>query len=104
MKIKNRASLIAACCLILFGSIAVFADDPPPPWMKQAASGSVPAYDKDVSAVVLHTEKQVTLNSDGKLITVENHAVKILNNEGRGHAVARSFYYVSSGKIRELNA
>jgi len=87
--------------LLLCG--AVFADDPPS-WLRQAASSSLPAYDNKTEAAVLLDEQHVTLGTDGKLVTVENFAVKILNKEGRRYAVARAFYLVSSGKIREINA
>ena len=75
-----------------------------PNWMRQAAAGGVPTYEKNVKAVVLHNEQQITLGSDGKLVTTENRAVKILTREGRKEAVAAALYLVSAGKIREMNA
>ena len=75
-----------------------------PNWMRQAASGGVPTYEKNIKAVVLHNERQITLSSDGKLVTTENRAVKILNREGRSKAFARAFYLVSSGRVREMTA
>lgn len=82
------------------GSAALAADVPA--WMRQAASVGVPGYEKNVPAVVLHDEQQVTLDSQGRLVTVENFAVKLLSSEGRGYAVARAYYLVSSGKIRDI--
>ena len=73
-----------------------------PVWMRGAASAGIPTYDKNVPAVVLHDEQQVTLGADGRLVTIENYAVKLLNNEGRNYAVARAYYLVSSGKVREM--
>ena len=73
-----------------------------PAWMRQAASVQIPAYENEVPAVTLLNEQHVTLGSDGKLVTVENYAVKLLNKEGREHAIARAFYFVSTGKIREI--
>ncbi|MEQ1761701.1 MAG: DUF3857 domain-containing protein [Pyrinomonadaceae bacterium] len=91
--------------ITLFCSAAIaMADSQPPAWMKQAAAVTVPTYKKDVSAVVLFEEQQVTLGSDGKLVTVENYVVKVLNREGRDQAIARAFYLVSAGKIREIQA
>jgi len=105
MRTKTRnTKLIVAGILILAISGIIFADDVPPPWMTQAARGGTPTYDKDVPAVVLHNEQQVSLSVDGKLVTVENMAVKVLSREGRGHAVARAYYLVSSGKVREITA
>ena len=83
---------------------AAYADSQPPAWMKQAAASSVPSYPKDVPAVALHQEQQVTLGSDGKLVTVENYAVKLLSRDGWYAAVARAFYLVSAGKIRSIEA
>jgi hypothetical protein len=76
----------------------------PPAWMKTAAAAAVPTYAKDVPAVDLHDEQQVTLGTDGKLVTTENYAIKMLNREGRSFAIARAFYLVSAGKIREIEA
>ncbi len=102
MKITSRLIFLAAA-LATFATIAV-ADSQPPAWMKQAAASSVPSYPKDVPAVVLHQEQQVTLGSDGKLVTVENYAVKLLSRDGRNTAIARAFYLVSAGKIRSIEA
>jgi transglutaminase-like putative cysteine protease len=74
-----------------------------PSWMRHAASGSVPSYEKDVPAVVLHDEQQVSFDGNKKLVTTENYALKILTREGRGLAIARAFYLVSSGKVRDID-
>ncbi len=86
-------------------SINAFAvSDSPPSWMRQAASANLPNYEKDVPAAVLQNEQQVTLENGGKLITTENYAVKILTREGKNFAVARAFYLVSAGKVRDMDA
>lgn len=95
--------LVFAGFLTVFLSGIVLAD-PPPGWMRQAASASVPSYEKNVQAVVLHNEQQLSLSSDGKLVTTENRAVKILTREGRREAIADVIYLVSAGKVRELSA
>ena len=88
--------------MVLAFSTTAFAGETPPNWLRQAASVQVPGYEKDVPAVVLYDEQQVTLGSDGKLTTVTNYAVKLLVREGKGFAVARAHYLVSSGNIREI--
>ncbi len=101
---KNRRSqiiLLAVCFIFSFAGHAR-GDDSPPSWMKQAASSALPGYDREVSAVVLHNEEQVTLGGDGVLVTTEHYAVRILSREGRKHAIATALYLVSSGKIREI--
>ncbi|MEK7723695.1 MAG: DUF3857 domain-containing protein [Acidobacteriota bacterium] len=95
--------LITLILLCLFASLSIFAGDDAPAWLRQAAAIQPPIYEKNVNAVVLHKETQVTLDSDGKLSTTENYAVKILSREGRNEAVAIAFYLVSTGKIREIN-
>jgi transglutaminase-like putative cysteine protease len=78
-------------------------DSAPPGWLRSAASVTVPSYDKNVKAVVLYNEAQVTFEN-GNLVTTENRAVKILTREGKREAVALAYYLVSSGKVREMNA
>jgi Domain of Unknown Function with PDB structure (DUF3857)/Transglutaminase-like superfamily len=86
---------------ILLISLKAFADDVPG-WMRQASGITPPAYDKKVKAVVLHNEQSVTLDADGKLVTVENYAVKILTREGRENAVGIAFYLVNFGRVRDM--
>ena len=84
-------------------SINIFADESAPNWLKQAAAINPPTYAKDVPGVVLHDSQEVTLDGEGKLVTTENYAVKILTREGRGLAAARAFYLMSFSKVREIN-
>ena len=105
MRSTNRFCLVFVWSLLLVSGVTVMAapDDQPPGWMRQAASATIPAYEKDVPAVVLHDEQQVTLSGDGKLVTVENYAIKLLTRQGRNYAVARAFYLVSAGKVKDIN-
>ncbi|MGH7784627.1 MAG: DUF3857 domain-containing protein, partial [Candidatus Binatia bacterium] len=98
-----RHLVLPILILALFASYA-FASDDIPGWMKQSASVTVPTYEKDVPAVVLHDEQQVTVGNDGQIVTVDNYALKILTRDGRGLAVAHGFYLVSSGKVRDIEA
>ena len=54
--------LIGSFSLILLLGAPVFAGDEAPAWLHAAASISVPGYEKDVPAVVLHREQHVTVN------------------------------------------
>ena len=87
-------------CMLFTSAFAI--GDSVPGWLRQAASVKPPVYEKDVPAVVLLDEQQVTLGSDGKLVTTQNYSIKILTREGRGLAVAHAFYLVSAGKIRDM--
>ncbi len=102
MKLTFRA--ICLLSLFLTAAFTGLGGDEPPTWVRQAASVKLPAFDKEVPAVVLHKELQVTLDSEGKLITVENYAVKVLSREGKRIASADALYLVSSGKVREIEA
>ncbi len=95
--------LVLFSLLLVVGSGSVLADDAPS-WLKQTSSMSIPGYEKDVPAVVLHDEQQVSMGSDGKLVSTTNYAVKLLTREGRRLAIARAFYLVSAGKVRDIDA
>jgi Domain of Unknown Function with PDB structure (DUF3857)/Transglutaminase-like superfamily len=95
--------LIACLGLTLLMGATAFADEPPP-WLKQAASKELPAYGKEVRAVVLHDEARKTVGDDGKIVTITWWAVKILSREGRGYARASDSYITGSGKIKDMRA
>jgi hypothetical protein len=88
---------------LLLVATPVLADDTPP-WVQQAAAIKVPAYDKDVSAVVLLDESLTSINSDGRVNEVNNHAVRILRREGRGYAIGQVGYVPETGKVKEFRA
>jgi len=96
--------LLIAGCVILGASPLVFAGDDVPSWLRQAAAQEVPAYDKDVQAVVLVNEQRVTVSADGQVSTERTFAVRILTHEGRGNAVAAVPYLTDSGKVRDMHA
>jgi hypothetical protein len=97
-----KPRLFAILALLLLTSPAL-ADDTPV-WVQQAAAVKVPAYDKDVEAVVLIDESQTSINSDGRETEVFNHAVRILRREGREYAVGQVGYVPDSGKVKEFRA
>ena len=80
------------------------AADEPPSWLRQAASLSLPSYDKETKAVTLLDETKVTVGDDGKVTTYTMHAVKVLNREGREEARARAVYNTDSEKVKEIKA
>ena len=105
--IAARAALALAAllgALLWWPQTAVRAGDDPPAWLRQAASATLPAYDKDVPGVVLWDESRVTVDDSGRVITTNLHAVKILTREGRDAAIAREVYNTDSGKVREMRA
>lgn len=96
--------LIYTAFLTILISTSAFADGTAPAWLKQAAAVQPPAYDKKVSGVVLLDSEEVTLNSESKLVTTRNYAVKVLTREGRDLAIASTFYLMDFSKVSEINA
>jgi Domain of Unknown Function with PDB structure (DUF3857)/Transglutaminase-like superfamily len=98
-----KAQLFRTLLILLLLATPVLADDTPP-WVQQAAAIKVPTYDKDVSAVVLLDESLTSINSDGRVNEVNNHAVRILRREGRGYAIGQVGYVPETGKVKEFRA
>ncbi len=98
-----KPQLFRTLLLLLLVATPVLADDTPP-WVQQAAAIKVPTYDKEVSAVVLLDESLTSINSDGRVNEVNNHAVRILRREGRGYAVGQVGYVPETGKVKEFRA
>lgn len=89
--------------VVLIAVSQAVADDPPS-WLRQAAAVTPPTYAREVAGVVLLDEQNTTVSSDGRLVSTENYAVRLLTREGRNLAIARTFYLVSSGRVREIKA
>ena len=98
-----KPQLFRTLLLLLLVATPVLADDTPP-WVQQAAAIKVPAYDKDVSAVVLLDESLTSISSDGRVNEVNNRAVRILRREGRGYAAGQVGYVPETGKVKEFRA
>lgn len=106
MKKKIKA-LLPGLLTVLFLAVPATASvpgDETPAWVQQAAAIKVPAYEKDVPAVVLIDEQATTVDSDGRTTEVFNFAIRILQREGREYAVARAGYNPESGKIKDFKA
>jgi len=90
--------------LALLAPAAVFAGGDAPQWLQKAAAVKAPSYDKEIQAVVLVNDQQVTVSADGRVTTVQTFAVRILTHEGRTYARAVIPYLTDGGKVRELRA
>ena len=75
-----------------------------PTWLQQAMQAKPPGYEKDVKAVVLYKDEHVTLDSSGKLLTVDNYAVKVLTREGRREAAGVAFYLSNFSQVTDMQA
>lgn len=83
---------------------AALAGDEAPGWLRQAASQPAGTYDKEVPAVVLVDDEQVSIDGGGTQVSTQNFAIRVLTREGRRLAVAQALYLVSSGRVRDLQA
>jgi hypothetical protein len=107
---RTNLFALSLCAAALFAAFAPVpratraAGDDVPAWLKAAAASTAPAYDKQVKAVVLYKERSVSVETDGKVVTTTNYAVRVLAREGRGEASAHAVYNTGSGKVRELKA
>jgi hypothetical protein len=75
-----------------------------PPWMRQAAQMAAPQQPKQVPAITLIKEQSIRIEEDGRVITTERGAVRILTSEGRGEAEAGMVYLPGTGKVRSFQA
>lgn len=103
-QILNRRWLLAAMLITAIGPLLETRAGDLPAWVQAAAAARPPAYEKSVTAVVLHKEQNVTLDPNGKLITVEKSAVRILTREGRREAEAVAFYLSNFSQVRDFEA
>jgi transglutaminase-like putative cysteine protease len=101
-----KLRLVAALSFLLIAHVITGAAtfDDTPPWVLQAATLSVPAYEKDVPAVVLVDDSTTTIDAEGRVNEVYNYAVRILKREGRGYALARVGYLPDITKVKDFRA
>lgn len=99
----SKLPLMAFAAVILL-PLAALADGPPA-WLQQASTVATPSFEmKNVPAVVLLNEESVVVTSDGVLVTTKRYAVRILDREGRGEALAGLVYKTDSDKVRDISA
>jgi hypothetical protein len=89
--------------IFLFFSISVKAADPTPAWLSEAARLPTPAFEiKNVPAVILHNEENISITSEGKITRTNRFAVRVLIREGREEAIARVVYQTDGEKVRDI--
>lgn len=72
-----------------------------PEWVREAASHSAPEYPPRVSTVTLLREENVTIEPDGRVVTRDRRAMRVLQHERQGlRAVVE--YNPRGGKVREF--
>jgi hypothetical protein len=108
VKSKNRFSLLLLVVAAAFPQFDVWPKTPGtenvPAWLQQAMKTGVPAYDKEVPAVLLHNEQAVSIGADGLMTVTTYYAVRVLTREGKNWAVANSLYLRNASRVRDLRA
>ena len=99
-----KVTVLCGALLLAAGVAVASPADEAPQWLQQAAAIKVPAYDKEVPAVVLRIDQNVVVSDDGKISTTTTYAVRILTREGRFFADAVETYLTKSGKINDIHA
>ena len=85
---SSRSSLLwlAAICVLAASPLAVAADAPP--WMHALVAAPVPAHDEKTDAVLMYSERNVTVQSIDKIRIQVREAYKILRPSGREYGMA----------------
>jgi hypothetical protein len=99
----SLAAVTLAVLLLPLSSVKSAGDDLPS-WLRSASSATLKSYPKDVPAVVLTRESNITVDEDGRIVRNNFCAIKVLNREGRHEAVARELFNTDHEKVREMRA
>jgi transglutaminase-like putative cysteine protease len=75
-----------------------------PDWLIQAAASTLPEYEENVSYVVLQDDLSVEIDNKGRIKKTRTYAVKILQKEGKAHALAKEIYKTDTDKVRKFLA
>src|SRR4029077_4645646 len=98
----RRALRAVLCSAVLMVIIVPAGASSAPDWMRALAGVTLPSYDEKTDAVLLYSERNVTVLSADKIKMQVREAYKILRPEGRGHGTVG--VYVNPGrKITSLH-
>jgi hypothetical protein len=95
-------AISAVLLTIVIGPIAALAGDAPQ-WMHAVVNAPLPAHDEKTDAVLLYSDKSVTVESPTKIKIVVRRAYKILRPDGRQYGVAVVPFNSPSEKVTELH-
>src|SRR5438132_973706 len=99
--LRITAVLLGAACLLL-GIPRCMAGDAPQ-WMHALVNAPLPAHDEKTNAVLLYSERNVTVQSADKIKTVVRRAYKILRPDGRDYGIAVVPFNSPSEKVTGLH-
>ena len=101
---KRRTLLLAVCAFVctfaLVPSAAAGANAPP--WMHSLVSAPLPSYDEKTDAVLLYSERNVSIISADKMHVLVREAYKILRPEGRSRGTVEVLFD-SQSKVTNLH-
>lgn len=101
--LSSGAAICAWCvCVVSILAYAPPAAADAPQWMHALTSAPVPAHDEKTDAVLLYSEKNVTVVSADKIRTQIREAYKILRPQGRDHGTV-IVYLNSNKKVTSLH-
>jgi len=98
---RIRSALLTGICLAGSASLAVAGDAPQ--WMHALVNAQLPAHDEKTNAVLLYSERNVTVQSADKIKTVVRRAYKILRPDGRDYGIAVVPFNSPSEKVTGLH-
>jgi transglutaminase-like putative cysteine protease len=90
--------------LFLAPTLWGFANKDVPSWVQELSTRKLPAYSGKVPAAVLLQDQHVTLDQSGAFTTVERHAIKILNQQGKHDAFVAVHYWKNRRDVKDLHA
>jgi hypothetical protein len=73
-----------------------------PDWLQQAVAAATPTHTPEPNAVILLHEQESAIRPDGRIDLTRRYAVRILNNDGRAHALLLHTYNGEDEKITGL--
>jgi Domain of Unknown Function with PDB structure (DUF3857)/Transglutaminase-like superfamily len=97
---RTIAAILLGCSLFGFSPAAIAGDAPQ--WMHAVVSEPLPAHDEKTNAVLLYSEKIVTVQSSEKIKTTVRRAYKILRPDGREYGLAVVPFNSPSEKVTGL--
>lgn len=98
-----RRALAGACGLLAFAAVG-FGAPSAPDWLTALAKTAPTVSTKDADAVMLLDEGAIEIDSDGRRTTRTRQAFKILNRDGKKHAVAHINYQSGSNEPKSFKA
>lgn len=104
-RVTNWRSLLLACsaagCMLAWVPQASAGGDAPQ-WMHALVTAPLPAYDEKTDAVLLYSEKNVTVISADRITMQVREAYKILRPNGRWHGTV-DVYFDPQTKVKSLH-